>query len=233
MSSLVVYEHALLGALLREDRPSWTTREFSRRSGASHPLTLVAFGEPELLLKLVYAQSRFEPAMIGSMLEHLRTALEGATGNPQKPVSEQPLLTEAETRRILVEWNDTRREFPLERCAHDLFAEQAARTPDAIAVEATESRLTYRELDERANQLAHYLQRRGIGPGAIVGLCLSPRTPDLIVALLGILKAGAAYLPLDAGHPPERLEHILRDAGVSALIANEALSLRLRRLRDG
>ena len=230
MSSLVVYEHALLGVLLREDRPSWTMREFSRRSGASHPLTLVAFGEPELLLKIAYAQSRFEPSMIGSMLEHLSTALEGATANQQAPVRAQPLLTEGETRRILVEWNDTRREFPLERYAHELVAEQAARTPDAIAVEATESRLTYRELDERANQIAHYLQRRGIAPGALVGLCLSPRTPELIVALLGILKAGAAYLPLDAGHPPERLEHILRDAGVSALIANEALSLRLRRV---
>src|SRR6185369_7025841 len=88
MSSLVVYEHALLGALLREDRPGWTTREFSRRSGASHPLTLVAFGEPELLLKIVYAQSRFDPAMISAMLEHLRTALEGAMANPQAPVRE-------------------------------------------------------------------------------------------------------------------------------------------------
>jgi amino acid adenylation domain-containing protein len=229
MSSLVVYEHTLLGPLLREDRESWTTREFSRRSGASHPLTLVAFGEPDLLLKLVYAQSRFDPAMIESMLEHLSTALEGATSNPQKPVREQPLLTEAETRRILVEWNDTRREFPLEHCVHELFAEQAARAPYAIAVEAAESRLTYRELDERANQLAHYLQRSRVAPGALVGLCL-PRTPELIIALLGILKAGAAYLPLDANHPPERLEHILRDAGVSALIATETLALRLRRV---
>jgi hypothetical protein len=106
MSSPVVYEHALLGALLREDRKSWTMREFSRRSGASHPLTLVAFGEPEPLLKLVYAQSRFEPAMIGSMLEHLSTALEGATSHP-KAVGAATLTSQ--TRRI-IEWNDTRRE---------------------------------------------------------------------------------------------------------------------------
>src|SRR6185295_823766 len=100
MSSLVVYEHARFGNRLREERKGWTTREFWHRSGASPSLTLVAFGEPEPLLKIVCAQSRFESTMIGAMLEHLRTALEGTTANTRAPVGEQPLLTKAETRRI-------------------------------------------------------------------------------------------------------------------------------------
>jgi amino acid adenylation domain-containing protein len=225
-SSLVVFEHASLDVLLHEDRKGWATRAFTRRSTPSHPLTLACFGGPELLLKIAYDGSRYEASTIGPMLEHLKNLLEGAIDASDKPLREQPLLTPSERQRILIEWNDTARDFRSGRFVHELVAQQSARTPDAVAVESTENSLTYRELDDRSNQLARHLARRGIVDEALVGLCL-PRTPELVVALLGILKAGGAYLPLDPGHPAERLQRILRDAAVSLVITNEALAPRL------
>jgi len=136
------------------------------------------------------------------------------------------MLTASESRRILVDWNDTARSFPGDSCVHELVAQQAAHTPDAIAVESTDSRLTYRELDDRANRLARHLARRGVAPETLVGLCLS-RTPDLVVALLGILKAGSGYLALDPGQPPERLKAIIREAQLSAIITTRLLARRL------
>jgi len=225
-SSLVVFEHASLDVLLHEDRKDWTARTFARRSIPSHPLTLVCFGGPELLLKMAYERSRYDPSTIGRMLEHLRSLLEGMLDHSDKPLREQPLLTPGERQRMLIEWNDTKRDFPSTGCVHELVAQQAARTPDAVAVESAESFLTYRELDDRSNQLARYLEKRGIANEALVGLCL-PRTPELVVTLLGILKAGGAYLPLDPGHPAQRLQAILRDAAVSIVITTEALAQRL------
>ena len=225
-SSLVVFEHAPLDLLLHDDRKGWAARAFARRSTPSHPLTLACFGGPELLLKMAYDRSRYEASTIEPMLEHLESLLEGAIDAWDKPLREQPLLTPSERQRILIEWNDTARNFPSCGCVHELVAQQAALTPDALAVESTESCLTYRELDDRSNQLARHLAGREVADEALVGLCL-PRTPELIVALLGILKAGAAYLPLDPGHPAERLQHILRDAAVSIVITNEELAQRL------
>ena len=226
VSSLVVFERGRLATNVRQDRAGWTTREFSHRSRAGRTLTLVAFELSELMLKISYVRSRYDASAIDLMLGHLQTLLEGALDHADRPLREQPLLTAGETRRMLVEWNDTTRNFPGERCVHQLIERQAARTPDALAVESSDGHVTYRELDERANQLARYLERRRLGGGALVGLCLG-RTTDLVVAMLGILKAGSAYLPLDPGHPPERLEEIRREADVAAVITTSALSARL------
>ena len=110
-----------------------------------------------------------------------------------------------------MEWTDTTVAYPRETCVHELFEQQVERTPDAVAVVFEDQELTYRELNERANQLAHYLRSRGVGPGTLVGLCLD-RSLDLVVGILGILKAGGAYVPLDAEYPPPRLEFMLADA---------------------
>ncbi len=228
-STLVVYEHSVLDAALGEERKHWTTRRFGRRSSASYPLTLVAFGEPQLSLKLVYERALFEPATIVQMLDHLRTLLEGTLENLDAAISEQPLLTAAEQNRMLVEWNDTGRIFPSEDCVHRLFELQAERTPGAPAVEAADRTLTYRELNDRANQVANHLRRAGVATGTLVGVCIE-RSAEIAVAILGILKAGAAYLPLDAGHPKERLEYIVGNAGVSTLITSQASAPRLGEL---
>ena len=121
--------------------------------------------------------------------------------NPEARISELPLLTEAERHQLLVEWNDTKTDYPRDVCVHQLFEAQVERTPDAVAVVFEGQELSYRELNARANQLAHYLRKRGVGPEVLVGICME-RSPEMVVGLLAILKAGGAYVPLDAGVSP-------------------------------
>ncbi|CAG0962242.1 hypothetical protein GPROT1_00898, partial [Gammaproteobacteria bacterium] len=145
---------------------------------------------------------------------------------------ELSLLTEAEQRQILIEWNATRTPYD-GRCLHVQFEEQAARTPDAVAVvfgaqDASEAdqHVTYRELNQRANQLAHRLQAAGVGPETPVGICVE-RSIEVMIGLLGILKAGGAYVPLDPQYPPERLAYMLTDAGISILLTQQRLAERV------
>jgi len=130
-------------------------------------------------------------------------------------------LTDAERRLLLIEWNNTQRDYPRDLCVHQLFEQQVARTPNAIALAFEQQGLTYRELNRRANLLAHFLGEKGVGPDRLVGLCLE-RSPDLVVDLLGILKAGAAYVPLDPAYPRERLAYMLEDAETKVLVTDSA-----------
>ncbi len=128
-------------------------------------------------------------------------------------------MTESVRKRVLCEWNDTRAEFP-NLCAHELFEQQVERNPEAIAVVGGGRSLTYRELNERANQVAHYLRKRGVGPDVLVGVCLE-RTPELVVALLGVWKSGGAYVPLDSSYPEDRLSFMVTDSAVRVLLTQE------------
>ncbi|MCA1615652.1 MAG: amino acid adenylation domain-containing protein [Acidobacteria bacterium] len=166
---------------------------------------------------LIYNTDLFDAATVAQMLGHFRNLLEGVAADPDARVFDLPLLTEAERRRSLYEWNDTRREYPRGSCVHELFEAQAARTPDATAVVSEEGRLTYRELNARANRLARHLRRRGVGRESLVGVCLG-RGAGLAAALLGVLKAGGAYVPFDPAYPKPRLRFMLEDAGVRVLL---------------
>jgi amino acid adenylation domain-containing protein len=168
-------------------------------------------------LSFGYDTDRFDRATIGRLAGHFRTLLAGAVASPTTRLSELPLLTEAERHEILVTWNATERGYPRNRCVHELVEAQAARAPGAVAVTSGDASLTYGELNERANQVAHRLRAMGAQPGVPVGICLD-RSLDLLVGLLGVLKAGAAYLPLDAGLPRERLAFMLDDAGVRLVV---------------
>ncbi|MGH7293533.1 MAG: AMP-binding protein, partial [Polyangiaceae bacterium] len=128
------------------------------------------------------------------------------------------VLSDDDRRRVLHEWNATAAEFP-DACVHELFERQVERSPHAVAVVAGSSRVTYRELDERANQVAHLLRGLGVGPEVLVGVCLE-RSVDLVVALLGVWKAGGAYVPLDPAYPVERLEFMTRDARVRVVLTD-------------
>jgi amino acid adenylation domain-containing protein len=163
------------------------------------------------------------------MLGHLRTLLEALVADPNRCLADLPLLTQAERHRQLVEWNDTRRDYPKDKCLHELFEQQAERTPDAVAVVFEREQLTYRELNGRANRLARYLQGLGAGPETLIGLHVE-RSIEMVVGMLGILKAGSAYVPLDAGSPRERLAFMLRDARIGILLTRRRL---LDVLRDG
>lgn len=173
-----------------------------------------------LQLNCRYNTSLFCAQTIQRWLAHYQTLLEGIVANPERCVRDLPLLTEAERGDILTGWNPTRTDYPPDRCVHQLFEDEAARTPDAVAVEFEGTRLTYRELNERANRLAHYLQKLGVGPEAVVAVCLE-RSLEMIVALLGILKAGGAYLPLDPRHPRERLALMLADAQAPMVLTQD------------
>src|SRR6202041_1120678 len=130
-------------------------------------------------------------------------------------------LADPKWHQQFVEWNDTASIFPKTRLIHDLFAEQAARTPTAIAVEIDDKHLTYSQLNRRANQIAHYLRSLGVGPEVIVGICVE-RSLEMVTGLLGILKAGGAYLPLDRNYPEERTAYLLKDSGVSIVLTSQA-----------
>ena len=140
--------------------------------------------------------------------------------NPEQQFRSEESLTDTERHKLLVEWNNTTREYPQDKCIHQLFEEQVERTPDAVALVFEGDQLTYGELNVKANQLAHYLQGLGVGPEVLVGICVE-RSLEMIVGLLGILKAGGAYLPLDPEYPQERLQFMLQDAGVSVLLTQE------------
>ncbi|WP_052519231.1 amino acid adenylation domain-containing protein [Archangium violaceum] len=165
-----------------------------------------------------YSTDLFEASTMARMFGHLRTLLEGVVADPGRRVGELPLLGEEERRQLLVEWNQTRTEYPRHATVHALFEEQAARRPEAVAVEYEEQRLTYAELNRRANQVARTLRGLGVGAGTLVGLCAG-RSPELVAAMLGVLKAGGAYVPLDPSYPAERLAFMLEDAAVPVVLA--------------
>ena len=173
-----------------------------------------------------YNTDLFEPATIARMAEHLQVLLAAAVASPGTPVSRLPLLSEAEQHTLLVEWNDTRVDYPREACIHELFEAQAARTPDALAVQFEGQSLTYRQLDSRSNQLAHHLRHLGLRPGTPVAMCVE-RSLEMVVATLAILKAGGAYVPLDPSYPRERLELMLQDVQAPLLLAQRHLADRL------
>ena len=162
-----------------------------------------------------------KPRLLGC-LGHFKILLEGIVANPEQRISDLPILSEAEKHQLLVEWNETKRDYPKDKCVHQLFEEQVKRTPEAVAVVFEEQQLTYRELNSRANQLAHYLKKLGVGPEVLVGICVE-RSLEMIVGLLGVLKAGGAYVPLDPGYPKERLAFMLEDAKVGVLLTQQGV----------
>jgi non-ribosomal peptide synthetase component F len=168
---------------------------------------------------LEYNTDLFAPPTITRMAGHLQTLLAGIAADPTQRLSQLPLLPEAERRQLLVEWNTTQTAYPHETCVHELVAAQAARTPDYVAIVYEGDCLTYRELNVRANQLAHYLRRHGVGPDVPVGLCME-RSLDMLVGVLGILKAGAAYVPLDPAYPQARVAFMLEDSGAPVLLTH-------------
>lgn len=155
------------------------------------------------------------------MLIHYQMLLEGAVGDPTCRIGDLPLLAPAERYSLLVEWNDTASDYPAESCLPDLLEQQAVRTPHEIAVVDGYQRLTFAELHARANRLARYLRRLGAGPEARIGVYMN-RSANMVVGLLGILKAGAAYVPLDTTHPQERLAYVIGDTGLSVVVAETA-----------
>lgn len=170
-----------------------------------------------------YSADLFDAATITRMAQHYTNILREMIARPDTRIAELPILDASTRAQILVTWNDTRAEFPNAACIHELVAQQAARAPNAIAAQFENETLTYRELNARANQLAHHLIARGIAPEMRVGICIE-RSLEMVVALLGVLKAGAAYLPLEPNAPPARLQFILERANAALLITSASIA---------
>ncbi|BAY50309.1 amino acid adenylation domain-containing protein (plasmid) [Scytonema sp. HK-05] len=169
-----------------------------------------------------YSTDLFDAGTISRMSRHFQTLLAGLVDNPQQRICELPLLTDAEKEQILVKWNNTQTEYPNDKCIHQLFEEQVEQTPDAVAVVYEDQKLTYRELNARANKLAHHLQNLGVKPEMLVGISME-RSYELVVGSLAILKAGGAYVPLDPTYPKERLCLMLEDAQPQLLLTQQHL----------
>ncbi|MEH1870988.1 non-ribosomal peptide synthetase [Nostoc sp.] len=177
-----------------------------------------------------YSTDLFDQSTITRMLRHFQILLESIVANPKQRISDLALLTEAERQQLLIDWNDTKKSYPNSKCFHQLFEAQVEKSPDATAINAGSAyalvfgnqQLSYKELNIRSNQLADYLKKIGVKNEYLVGICME-RSPEMIIAILGIFKAGGAYLPLDPSYPQERLKFMLEDAQVSVLLTQENL----------
>ncbi len=183
-------------------------------------LEIIDFKE-RMIAKLGYNQV-FEPEMIARMAAHFQQLLKQIVQNPDLPLRQLSMLTPAERQDILHTWNDTAVPLPSDQFIHTLFARQADQIPAETAVLFNERSLTYRELNQQANQLAHHLRRHGIGPDDLVGICME-RSLDMVISVLAVLKAGGAYVPLDPAYPAERLAQIIQDARPALLLSHEPI----------
>ena len=185
----------------------------------NYPLTLIVMPGKKITLKLMYDRSYFNEETINLIQNHLLQILIQMTKSLDSKLFEITHLTEEEQIQLLEEWNHTRFNYSAEGMIHTMFEEQV-KTPEAIAASYENEQITYKELEKRANQLAHYLQKHGVGPESLVGVYME-RSLQMMIALLGILKSGAAYVPLDPTYPESRLRYILEDAGIEVLVTEE------------
>lgn len=188
---------------------------------SNFPLMILVAAHSSVDIAATYDTRRFSAEGVQRMLTHYRTLLEAIVSGAETRVRDLQMLTSAERSVALDKWNKTEAEFP-SVCLHEQFEEQVRRRPDAIALEHGKRKLTYQELDERANRLAHYLKSVGVEPDSLTGVCLE-RTPDLVLAILAVLKAGGAYVPLDPTYPKDRLDYILRQSRATVLLTTSHL----------
>ena len=220
--SMIAFENRTHDEALKAQHPVLAAWDFQLLEHVGYPLVVSAYAGDQLKISLEYSLLSFDAETAQRILGHLQTVLRSIAHDPLCPASRLPVLTEAEAHQILVEWNSTQVDYPRDTCIHELFEAQAAETPDAVALIFERQQLSYRELNHRANQLAHHLRALGVGPETLVGICME-RSLEMVIGLLGILKSGGAYVPLDPTYPVERFAFMLEDAGVRILLTQEKL----------
>jgi natural product biosynthesis luciferase-like monooxygenase protein/FkbM family methyltransferase len=176
----------------------------------------------ELAGLMQYNHALFDATAIERMAEQFKVLLADIVSNPQKKIADLQLLTPRDEQLLLRDWNDTQTDYARESCLQQLFEAQVKRSPDRVALVFQDRQYTYREVNHRANQLAHHLRKRGVGPEVCVGICLE-RSAEMVIALLGVLKAGGAYVPLDPGYPPDRVRFMLSDSHARVLLTADGL----------
>jgi amino acid adenylation domain-containing protein len=212
--SIVIFENYPSDHFTEED--DGAEEGFRCFEKSNYPVNLMVMPGRRIDLKILFSRERFDDASIGRMLNHVRQFLEELVSNPDRRLAAFQILTPAERRQMLVEWNATDAELPRVG-VQELFEAQVERTPGATALICEDETITYAELNSRSNRLASHLRVLGVGPEVLVGICID-RSIDFVVALLATFKAGGAYLPLDPSYPKERLAFMLDDAGIRVLL---------------
>jgi amino acid adenylation domain-containing protein len=221
--TILVFDTHTLDTRLRALGEAWSGRRFLALGQTNYPLTVIAYGDRELLLQIEYSRQRFDDAVVARMLGHLQTLLEGIAAQPQARLRDLPLLTDAERQQLFEVWNQTSVAYPPTRCVHEMFEEQARIRPDALAAQSGGRKLTYRELDQRAERLAEQLRSHGVRSNSLVAIYLE-RSIEMLVGLLSVWKAGGAYVPIDPEYPVERVRFMLEDTKAVVVLTHKHLS---------
>jgi natural product biosynthesis luciferase-like monooxygenase protein len=219
--SILVFDNYELNTRMQSQGGNWAHRQVQLRECTNYALTLYGYADRQLILRLAYDRGRFNTASVRRMMGHLDTILQAISTGADVPLSSLPILT-ADEQRQLGKWNETQIDYPRTKTVPDLIEEQVNRSPGATALVFRNQRLSYQELDNRANRLAHLLRSKGLRPGDRVAVSME-RSLELMVALLATLKAGGAYVPLDPAYPAERMKYVLTDAHVSIILTQEKL----------
>jgi amino acid adenylation domain-containing protein len=220
--SLLVFENYPLDSAEQKNKNTLEISHLRCFERTNYPLTIVVNPESQLSGRIIYDTSRFEEQTIERMIGHFQTLLQGMAANLQQDISQLSLLSATEQEQVILQESQQKIDSIHYKCIHNLFEEQVEKTPNAVAVVYEKQNLTYRELNNRANQLAHYLQALGVKPEVRVGICVE-RSLLMVVGILAILKAGGAYVPLDPAYPSERLEFMLKDVQASILLTQTHL----------
>ncbi|KYF79126.1 hypothetical protein BE11_45185 [Sorangium cellulosum] len=224
--SLLVFENYPTDPRAQQGLPGLGVRDVAFADQTNYPLTLTILPGQRLELRLAYDRRRFDDEGASRLLGLVEGALRQIISRPEARVGDLSLLGDLESRRVVAGWNATERAYPGDLRVHELFEAQAERTPDAVAVIFDEKQLSYRALNERANQVAHALRKRGVGPDGLVAIA-AERSVEMVVGLLGILKAGGAYVPIDPEYPADRIAFMLEDAGAPVLLSQWPVASRL------
>ena len=222
--TLYVFQNYPVEAAVKERAGSMMRiREVRQYEKVNYAAMVVAVPGKELTIRIAYEEGRFGSSEMKRVAEQMRVVLEGIARDEHRAVRDIEMLMAGERQQLIAEWNDTAMEEGRQHCTHEKFQSQAERSPDAVAAVYDQHQLSYGELDRRANRLANHLRRVGLGPEERVALC-SERGLEMIIALLGVLKAGAAYVPLDPGFPQDRLAYMLEDSQARVLVTQQSLT---------
>ena len=228
--SLLVFENYPIAETMQRQRWSVDITDVGFVERTSYLLTLLAIPGRELELQARYRVDRYERTAVTRMLGHLVEILSGLAKEPNARLHELHMLSAGEEAQVVREWNDTGADYPADQCIPELFHEQAERTPDAVAVVFEDEQLTYAALNGRADELSYELGQLGVGPDVLVGIC-TERCTEMVIGLLGILKAGGGYVPIETDYPKQRLVRLLDDISVTVLLTHQATRRALEDLR--
>lgn len=220
--SVLIFDNYDLTLKFQERGGSWVNREFKLHEKTGYPITIYVYADKKIKIKITYDSAIFHSDDIENILDHFKNILTGLINFSDGKVYQIPILSENELEKIFDKWNHTKTDYPVNKCIHQLFEEQTAKTPGSVAVFCKGQSITYRELNERANQLAGKLKKLGVKAETLVGISIH-RSVEMMIAIMGTLKAGGAYVPLDPDFPRDRIDYMIRDSHCSVLITESGL----------